>query len=400
MKFGKLGLFLCIPFIILSCQNQNNNTSTISLHPSDLQFFSGPLEEILEIEKIVPLETNSDALLGGIWGFAQSETGILIREKGNKRLFIYNTDGSLRCTIAKEGQGPGEYNEIFGQDWIPSKEGADDEIVISDIYGKKLLFYSADGDFISEAKIPLSSHSVASLTDEIILCHTGRFGQMGTSVKVRFQLQALNRKGEILKGFFPYKEPLQFELGAGLSHFTNKEDIIYYKQLDPTIYRINPDLVLDTLWKFDFGRYNPDTSRLMVSGMEGIMNLQKASKTNPFITLTGMVQNTNILLVTFYHNKTAYKNFLNNKSKRIQTLVADSLSRIGYWKKFPVYSPDHSQDDYFIYDLSAITWTEIMEEMDEGTRDYMHKKVPGFAESESITENNNPVLVYFKVKDF
>lgn len=400
MKIKLLNIALPLILLLDSCQPLKTSPEEISLHPSNLKTYSGPLEEILEVEKIVALETNPDVLLGSIWGFAQSETGILIRDKGNKRLFVFNADGRMKSKIQKEGKGPGEYNEIFGQDWIPSKNGAGDEIVVSDVYGRKLIFYSADGEFISESKIPWSLHNIAALSADIILCHQGRFGQMGSNSLEGFQLRALNRKGETLKGYFPYNIPIQFELGTGFSQGIDGDGRSYYKQLDPIIYQIKTELKLDTIWKFDFGSFNPDTSRLLISGMEGIQNLQKMSKTNPFLYISGMVQSTNNLLVTFYHNKTAYNNFINNKSRNIQSLAADSLNRIGKWRSFPVYAPDWSFGESFIYELSAFGWMELLEDMDEESKDYMRKKVPGFKETEGLSENDNPVLVYYTIKDF
>jgi len=154
MKPRTIPPILLILLTLTGCQSKNNGPEVISLHPSNLEIFSGPLEEILEVEKILPLETHPEALTGGIWGFAQSKSGILIRNKGNKSLLVFNEDGSFKTKIERVGKGPGDYVEVFGQDWIPSIDNKKDEIVLSDVYGKKLLFFSADGEFISEVKIP------------------------------------------------------------------------------------------------------------------------------------------------------------------------------------------------------------------------------------------------------
>lgn len=400
MKFGKLVLLLCIPFIFLSCQNQNNNTSTISIHPSDLQFFSGPLEEILEIEKIVPLETKLGALLGGIYGFAQSESGILIRNKGNKSFFIYEEDGSFRAKISKEGKGPGEYIESYGQDWIPSENSVKDEIVISDIYGNKLLFFSADGEFISEAKIQDRLHSIASVSPQYIIGHQGRFPLRSENKVTPSELIVIDREGTEIKQFFPYTVPLLFEYAGGFSQAINNSGTTYFKQLDPTVYQINQDLILDTLWKFDFGNLNPDTSYLFVPGVGGGERINNTLETNPFLYIIRMVQNNKNLLVSHVYKKIQHNIFINNSSHNKLTIKADSLEQIGDWVGFPVKIPEWSFEESFIYDVSAFDWMELLGKIDEETRDSMRKNVPGFNESEAITENDNPVLVYFRVKDF
>ena len=399
MKFIKLVIFLSIPFAILSCQN-NNNTSTISLHPSDLQFFSGPLEKILEIEKVVPLETNEDALIASIYGFAQSESGILLRNKGNKSFFIYEEDGSFRAKIAKDGKGPGEYIESYGQDWIPSENSTKDEIVISDIYGKKLLFFSADGEFISEAKIQNRLHSIASISPQYIVGHQGRFPLKDMNRQIPSELIVLDREGTMIKQFFPYTVPLLFEFPTGFSHAINTSGTTYFKQMDPTVYQINQDLKLDTLWKFDFGNLNPDTSYLFVPGAGGGERVENALETNPFLYIGRMIQNNKTLMVSHYYKNIQHIIFINNSTHNMQTIKADSLNQIGALVGFPVKIPEWSFKESFIYDVSAFEWRETLGTIDEETRDYMRKTVPGFTESESLTENDNPLLVYFRIRDF
>ncbi len=389
-------------FLVLfcSCQSQKKDLSTISLHPSDLEIYSGPLEDILEIEKIVTLETNPDALLGDIMGFAQSESGILIRNQGNKSFFIYEEDGSFRTKIAKEGKGPGEYVAAYGQDWIPTENNEKDEIVISDIYGKKVLFFSSDGEFISEAKIPYRIHNVASVSPNYILCHHGRFPFRGKNSEIPCELIVLDREGTEIKKFFPYAEPLLFELATGFSQGINSSGITYFKQLDPTIYHINQELMLDTLWKFDFGNLNPDTSYLLVPGAEGGERVGKTLETNPFLYLGRMVQNNNTLMVSHFFKKTQHNIFINNKSRNTMTIKADSISQIGDWNSLPVQIPEWSYKESFVYDLSAIDWREMLHGLDKETKAYMRKELPGFEKAEQVKENDNPVLVYFKLKDF
>ncbi len=401
MKFKYISLIFTTLILISGCQsNKTDSLSTISLHPSNLQIVSRALEDIIEIEKIIPLETKAGALLGGIWGFAQSESGIIIRNKGNKNLFIYNLDGSFRTRIDREGKGPGEYVGIFGQDWIPSEKHTGEEIVISDIYGKKLLFFSGEGEFISETKVPWRIHHIASISADKIACHLGRFSQMEQNGNGGYDLIVLNRKGELVEKYFPYPNVVLFELGTAFSQGINGTGKSYFKQLDPTVFQIQSDLSLDTIWRFDFGSYNPDTSQLFLPGMEGRNKLNELQKSDPFLYISDMVQNTNTLLVKFYHKRTSYNNFLNNKTRNLRTMLTDSLSNIGFWNNFPVKAPKWAAGESFIYNISAIGWMEMLENLDKEAKTGFRKTIPGFLKAEMLTENDNPVLVQYKMKDF
>jgi len=124
------------------------------------------------------------------------------------------------------------------------------------------------------------------------------------------------------------------------------------------------------------------------------------SKSNPFLFITGMVQTSKNVLAAFYHNKRAYNNFMSNKSKKIHSIAADSLNRIGYWHDLPIDAPDWSYGESFIYSVSALGWKEMVDGLKEETKAYMRKNLPGFEQAEKIPDDDNPVLVYFRLKDF
>ncbi|MCD6345970.1 MAG: 6-bladed beta-propeller [Bacteroidales bacterium] len=395
--------------LLLTACNSNNSefNSTISINPTNFEINTRPLEELITIEKIIPLETNADALIGGIWGFAQSENGILIKNRRNKSLFIYNDDGSLRATINRVGKGPGEYNEIFGQDWIrksvtDSKNGGENpgEIIISDLYGKKLLFYSADGNFISEVKVPWRIHQLASVSDNYTACHLGRFGQQGNNEEGGHDLIIVNRNGDMVKAYFPFPHPVFYELGTGFSQALAGTGTSYFKMLDPNIYQINPDLSMDTIWEFDYGSINPDTSQLLLPGMAGANKLQELEKTDPFYSITRMIQTNNTLMITLYHKRIAHNIFLNNKTKNRITLVTDSLNHIGFYNTLPIQNPEWAYNESFIYESSALDWLEILSGLDESTKVSFRKAIPGFAKAEKLSEEDNPILIYLNFNKF
>lgn len=390
-------LLLITTLILTSCNsNKKSPSSPILIHPSNLDVSTLPLEDLIEVEKIITLETNPDALIGGIWGFAQSENGILIRNKGNRNLFIYNENGSFKTKIEHVGKGPGEYSEIFGSDWIMGKR----EIVISDGYGKKLLFFSIDGKFLSETNVQWMIHNVASVSPNNFALHLGRFSQMGIADKGGNGLIVVSKEGELVEKYFPFSSPVMYELGTGFSQGLSGPGRSYYKMLDANIYQINPDLSLDTIWRFDFGSFNPDTSQLLRPGAEGVKKLNELEKTNPFFDITSMCQTSNTLMITIYHNRIRFNIYLNNLTHNKIILVTDSLGSTGTWNSLPIHSPEWTYNESFIYELSAIDWLETINGLDEKSKTKLRKTIPGFEKAEQISVEDNPILIYYKVKDF
>ncbi|MEA1875808.1 MAG: 6-bladed beta-propeller [Bacteroidota bacterium] len=393
--------------LLSACQHEKPTTTPnnpIPINPTKLEITSGPLDDWITIQKIIPLETKPDALVGRISGLAISETGILITDPRNNLVMIYHPDGSFRSKIQKQGKGPGEYSMITGQDWIESQnsnssENNDNEVVISDIYGKKLIFYTADGKYIGEAKGPTFLHTIGSLSANHIACHTGRFNNSAKTENIQSQLIVLNRDGELVKSYFPYDIPLTYEMGIGISQGING-GLSYFKMMDPTIYQINSDLTSGISWKFDFGNLAPDTIQLFKPGTQGQQKLQQMSKSNPFIDIAQIHQTNNTLMIGTYYKRFGYKIFLNNNSHNMLTMIRDSTGHIGSYKSLPVKPAQSSYQESFIYSTPAIDWLETIAKLNNDQRKKLRKQIPGFKEAESLTEQDNPILIYYKFKDF
>jgi hypothetical protein len=147
-------LCLCF-FIAVSCNKKtesirsDSNIKTIkSLNKeSDLSKDSPPFEEVV----IVPLETNDDILIGDIENVQINDSLIFISD-GNKKLFVFNKDGKFRNKIGAKGNGPGEYLAI-GTFFI---DEINNQIVITDQASFAFYYYGIDGQFKSKKKIDQS----------------------------------------------------------------------------------------------------------------------------------------------------------------------------------------------------------------------------------------------------
>ena len=105
-------------------------------------------------------------------------------------------------------------------------------------------------------------------------------------------------------------------------------------------------------------------------------------------------------MITLYHKRIAHNIFLNNKTKNRITLVTDSLNHIGFYNTLPVQNPRWAYNESFVYESSAIDWLEILSSMKESTKVGFRKAIPGFTKAEKLSEEDNPILIYFKFKNF
>ena len=117
--------------------------------------------------------------------------------------------------------------------------------------------------------------------------------------------------------------------------------------------------------------------------------------------LEGFAETTNTLMVrcnSEKHQKIAFR-FINLKSGNHKTVVMEDRPKIGIFHGWPVYPFMTAFGDYFFGTQNAM---DVMENLSKLSAE--QKKVlsgyPGFDRLEKLKEDDNWVLVLYKVKDF
>ncbi|TSA34175.1 MAG: hypothetical protein D4R64_12460 [Porphyromonadaceae bacterium] len=82
------------------------------------------------------------------------------------------------------------------------------------------------------------------------------------------------------------------------------------------------------------------------------------------------------------------------------TFGADSLSCLGNFHGFPVKIPRDSYKTHFLSMFDAVDLYQIIKSLSSDQINTLKKKIKGFDRILNIKEEDNPVLVYFKFKDF
>lgn len=206
---------LALSLLLASCGGKTSNKQDVTEaengYPQTIPFENGIetekevlLSQIAKEVKIVPLETKPECLV------AKAATGY-IQLVGNN-LFIPCTEGLLQFTdegkfvrsVAKRGQGPGEYTMIR---YIASSESSQ-QVYIMD-HGK-ILIYSVDGTFRKENKIPLC-WQFTLLNDSTYVGYI--YNNTGQK---KNKLTITNQQGDTLNTFPQYD---QFTIASGLNYY-------------------------------------------------------------------------------------------------------------------------------------------------------------------------------------
>ncbi|MDL2265470.1 6-bladed beta-propeller [Parabacteroides sp. OttesenSCG-928-G07] len=247
---GIYHLFLLALFTgaCFSCQNAIRESSSIielDLGKVLSEEVVMTLDNISTSVETVALETNDKALIKGIDDVILNDKYILILEYRN--CYLFDRTGKFLRSIGTSGQGPNEFTTISN---AFLKE---DEVILFDGSAKRILRFGIDGEYIDGVKLPTNIGYLSSLSENQFVGYIGNVSGEEPS-----RLKLFDDKGTVLDSI-PY--PIKFEdRGPVVVHVYNECWLYSYnnelrmKELFyNTIYKINENFQLDTLYTIDLG---------------------------------------------------------------------------------------------------------------------------------------------------
>ena len=257
-------LILIFIIAITSCQNNSGN------QPKDLRLIDVEggvgksrlvkLSEIAESIEYIPLETNSEAVVGKIF-FDRIfyEKGFFYLMEQNRTIIIHDNDGKYFNKINKLGRGPQEYDAAFTVD-IDLKTGN-----ISVLASNKIIEYSLDGDFKKVMNYKdngfLSKHYItrfikSDLKYFLLSTINDRSQHSGFLIDSTARLLlSVEYPGEDYEKVTTYSALLSIMYPMIFRH---KNAVRIKNGLNKYILTINEDNSIDTAYIFNFGKYAPD----------------------------------------------------------------------------------------------------------------------------------------------
>ncbi|MDD7710031.1 MAG: 6-bladed beta-propeller [Alistipes sp.] len=126
-----------------------------------------PLAENISSIELIPLETDSEHLVGGVTDLTIAGDSYIVMDLINNNIFRYSADGKFLGRIGQKGNGPEEYIRIND---ILYRDG--NLCVFST--PSKLQRFSLDGNMIDSKIFPeMDLGSMSWLTDEGVLTYYG-----------------------------------------------------------------------------------------------------------------------------------------------------------------------------------------------------------------------------------
>ncbi len=132
------------------------------------------IEDWVQDVEVIPLETSDKALVGIVDGVIATDSNIIIYDwQQTHRVFIFNQDGTHRATINRRGRGPQEYMHLGHVAILPDNQ----TLAIRDNRGKKVLYFSLDGHFLSSAPTGFWFSKMEYIDENRVVCATYGVGK-------------------------------------------------------------------------------------------------------------------------------------------------------------------------------------------------------------------------------
>jgi hypothetical protein len=91
---------------------------------------------------------------------------------------------------------------------------------------------------------------------------------------------------------------------------------------------------------------------------------------------------------------------INKKTLNLKAFGTDSLSSPGNFHGFPLRLPQDTYKNYFLFTMDAVDLSDLIQKLSTEQIKTLKKHIKGFDRILDIKPENNPVLVYYRFRDF
>jgi hypothetical protein len=310
-------IFIFILFLACKSNNKEVINSSNSKIEVDLDTNIGEKNvfDIAASLTMLRLEEDDENPIGFIDKMIISRTRIYILDSQRaKSLFIYDRDGNFKNIIYHVGNGPGEYT--YPKDFDIEK--GTENIIIMDGNQRKLLYYTKDGNFISDLSLKNSFVNSFCTTDKnVLILDKGNF----ISDESNNYIRIIDNKGGIIKELLSVPEYLKEITISPRNPLQKLQDtILYLPSLSNEVYQI-VDNQIALRYQFDFGKSWP--GKIFFEKEKGKHPLQITQDlvNDKYVSFLNFLESKDVIhanfywdgddkLFSYYYNKNSEKSIL------------------------------------------------------------------------------------------
>ena len=373
--------------LLYSCGGNGTSNSTGDLSRMDRVEIKDQrkisVDSIVEKIDYVKLGETGDVLIGKVTDLLITPDHIIVGDaRQAKAVFIFDRAGNSQAVISRLGRGPQEYMDL-STIFLTSDQQA---IGIVDNSMKKLLYFDLQGNFIKKQDLPFSCNGIEFLDDKTMMLVSNGWADTYPA------LESYPNKNDLL--FFT-DTTLRIQSSAIVNPFdVNKfyyapvykkkfDDRIYVgKAFGDTIYQVTADEIFPRYW-------------IDMTAVDGVANFGKDMSSEKVDQIEGAHFSGNI-----YVESDDYAMFLlADKQRKVCPILFNKSTKKSYNIDFcsqtalgmEVLSAEFSDKNQFISVIPAFQFLTFCPD------------VPGVELrneiKEGLTDEDNPVLLFYTLKD-
>lgn len=242
MNTSHLTVFLFFILLLSQCSfrqeaviDQESNFHHIKI-PADtflLDTHPKKLSELFRTTKLIPLETNENCLIGRIGKLITHDKRIYVLNLLGEEvaeLLVFDEEGHFIRQIGDVGRGPNE--AVILKDFALDK--IQNEIILLDSYGRKLLFFDTEGEFLRKAALPNIGFTKIEHVEKDLLALVTFSNHLA-----QFRLLLMDKNAILKDKLFPYDDFNRMDIQKPL--ISKHDELLYTQSVGDTIYRVHQE---------------------------------------------------------------------------------------------------------------------------------------------------------------
>ena len=373
--------------LLYSCGGNGTSNSTGDLSRMDRVEIKEQRKIMVDsiVEKIdyVKLGETGDVLIGKVTDLLITPDHIIVGDtRQAKAIFIFDRAGNSQAVISRLGRGPQEYVDLRTIFLTPDQQA----IGIVDNSMKKLLYFDLQGNFIKKQDLPFSCNGIEFLNDKTMMLVSDGWADKLPA------LETYPNKKDLL--FFT-DTTLQIQSSAIVNPFdVNKfyyapvykkkfDDRIYVgKALGDTIYQVTADEIFPRYWidmtavdgVANFGEDMSNEKVKQIKGTHFFGNIYVESDDYAMFLLADKQRKVCPILFNKSTKKSYNIDFCSQTALGMEVLSAEFSDKNQFISVIPAFQ--------FLTFCPDVPGVELRNEIKEG-----------------LTDEDNPVLLFYTLKD-
>lgn len=395
-KMSRQMMILLLLSLVVEVAAQNK----IEIDPKKVCKTTVKISEIADEIYYIPLETKSESLISDPAKIRTTDNLIFVKNRNPQSLKVFDYNGNYVTDIGKNGNGPGEFTHFisFGIDEIKKI------IVVFNAVPYKLLTFDYDGkfkesfpyndgkyvndiDFISDNKYIVMKSNASGITDFSYQIYTNNHQLIAKRIKpINFTMKG------------------SFGLSQAFSYYIFKNQFIVKENLlNDTVYFVSAMNSMIPKYVFNFGKL-AFPLELQKNSLELTLKARESGRANvseldEYIMPDGMFETKAYIILCYRLKQKFYWGYYNKQTKETCTTVNQGI--INDYDGGPPFHPIYQKNNMIVGFIHAYEFIDYINSstFKNAIPKYPEKKKELENLSNSLNENDNPVLMLVKLKE-